>query len=273
MRILVTGRGTSGSWKVRGEQLGAAIGARVIPRCADVRGADVVVWVKRIINGAPLKGRFWVWDIVDAWPQPEGNNWTEARAVAWLRGELDRHRPSAVVFPTAAMLADSGWQGPALVLPHHAWPRYHQVALRDRVEAVGYEGSMCHLGRWSEVLERACRARGWCFSANGDLSKCDIGIALRECSGHAPRRWKSNVKLANLQALGIPAICSPERGYIEFGSGAELYVQTEAELAEALDQLGSLECRARAGARMAAAVPTLAAVAEEYMTWLEQLNF
>ena len=29
MKILITGRGTSGSWKIRGEQLGQAIGATV----------------------------------------------------------------------------------------------------------------------------------------------------------------------------------------------------------------------------------------------------
>jgi hypothetical protein len=272
MRILVTGRASSGSWKVRGEQLGRAIGALVRPRCMDLRGADIVVWVKRVMKGAPLRGRFWVWDIVDAWPQPEGNAWDDARAVAWLREEIGRHKPNAIVFPTTAMLEDSGWQGPALVLPHHAWPRYHPVARRERVQAVGYEGSHVHLGRWRERLEQACAARRWRFEVNGDMPQCDIGIALRECAGHAPRRWKSNVKLANLQALGIPAICSPERGYLEFGSGSEIYVQTEDELADALDRCASQEFRADAAVRMRAAVPTLTQMAERYKAWLATLS-
>ena len=48
-RILITGTGTSGSWKIRGEQLGAAIGAEIMPRAAlaNCRRADVVVLVKR----------------------------------------------------------------------------------------------------------------------------------------------------------------------------------------------------------------------------------
>jgi len=270
MQILVTGRGSSGSWKVRGVQLGAAIGARVVPRCTDTRGADVVVWVKRFVQAARLNGRRWAWDIVDAWPQPEGNVWEKDRAVAWLREELDRRAPGAVVFPTSTMLADSGWTGPTLVLPHHAWPLYRPVQVRDRVRVVGYEGSLTNLGEWRAVLERACAARGWRFSANEDLAKCDVGIALRGRAGYAPRHWKSNVKLANLQALGLPAICSPECGYMEFASGAELYVDSEQELAEALDRCASFEFRARAAARMRAAVPTLAQVAERYRAWLGQ---
>jgi hypothetical protein len=270
--ILVTGKGTSGSWRVRGEQLGAAIGARVKPRASDLRGFDAVVVVKRVsaetLAAIRSSGVRFIYDIVDAWPQPEGNSWSEDRAITWLRGELKRLQPSTVVFTTSAMREDSGWEGPSLVLPHHAWPRYSRNPERP-VEIVGYEGGARYLGAWRAHVERECRKRGWRFQVNGDMRRCDIGIALREDAGHPARRWKSNCKLANLQALGVPAVCSPECGYLEFGSGAELYAEDPADLAMALDICADAQHRKQAAAVMHQATPTLKRVAEQYRSWLD----
>ena len=77
-RILVTGGGTSGSWKIRGEQLGEAICADVLPRAgfADCSAAELIVVVKRappeLLDTVRRSGRPWVWDVVDAWPQRPG---------------------------------------------------------------------------------------------------------------------------------------------------------------------------------------------------------
>ena len=82
-RILITGTGTSGSWKIRGEQLGAAIGAEIMPRAAlaNCRRADVVVLVKRAspeaLSAIKAAGLRVVWDVVVAWPQRPGHAMTE----------------------------------------------------------------------------------------------------------------------------------------------------------------------------------------------------
>lgn len=273
MKIVVTGTGKSGSWKIRGDQLGAAIGARVEPRCIDFSHCDLVVYVKRMkldALGAIRRSKVrWVWDVVDAWPQPEGNLWNADQAISWLRVELNRLRPHAVVFATDAMREDSGWRGPALVLPHHAWPRYSKRnELRPEVKTVGYEGHD-YLGSWAKKLREACAQRGWKFEINGDMRHADIGVALREADGWAARRWKSNVKLANIHALGIPALCSPEAGYMQFARGTEIFLDNGGNLPAALDLCAGRAFREHA---QSAEIINLKDVAEEYKTWLMELN-
>jgi hypothetical protein len=279
VRVLVTGKGgKAGSWAVRGEQLGQAIGAEVMPMAetAEIRASHLVVVVKRtppdVIQKIRVAGRPWVYDIVDAWPQPAGNAWSQELAVRWLRQHLAELAPTAVVFPTSRMLEDSGWRGPALVLPHHGWPKYEARAVAPVVRRVGYEGDPRYLGRWHALIEGECAARRWEFVVNGDLSTCDIGIALRDAPGYPAGAWKSNCKLANLQALGLPAVCSPEAGYREFGSGAEWFVESRADLSRAFGCLAHVGPRARAAERMVASAPRLRDIAEVYRTWLGTLR-
>lgn len=278
MKILITGKGgKTGSWHVRGEQLGRAIGATIAPKHTDFRGADLAIVVKRVqpetLDALRKRGTPWVYDIVDAWPQPQGNAWRLEQAVAWLHGEIERLRPNAVVFSTSTMLMDSRFAGPALVLPHHAWPKYERTAPRETVGVVAYEGAEAYLGAWRPALDAECERRGWRFVVNGDMQAADIGVALRHDKGYPARRWKSNCKLANLQALGIPAVCTIESAYLEFGSEAETLVDDPAELAGAFDLISDFAAREELGALMHAATPRLEVVAEEYGRWIRQLNF
>lgn len=279
MRVLVTGKGgKAGSWAIRGEQLGEAIGAEVMPMAetAEIRAADLVVVVKRarpeIVQKIRAAGRPWVYDIVDAWPQPAGNAWSREMAITWLRGHLAELAPTAVVFPTARMREDSGWRGPALVLAHHAWPRYEARPVAPIVRRVGYEGDPRYLGRWQHVITAECAARRWEFVINGDMASCDLGIALRDVAGYPAPAWKSNCKLANLQALGLPTVCSPEAGYQEFGSGAEWFVESRADLSRAFGSLAHVGPRTRTSERMQAAAPRLPQIAGTYRAWLGTLR-
>lgn len=280
MQVLITGKGgKSGSWKVRGEQLGAAIGAEVqaLAEPSDCRSADVVVCVKRtptsVLQAVRASGRPLVWDIVDAWPQPQGLGWDDrSRAIDWLRGEIDRIKPFAIVFPTDAMREDAQFEGPALVLPHHAWGRYTAAPVRPAVRSVGYEGAEAYLGRWRSELQRECDRRGWRFVVNGDMADCDIGLALRDGGGYPAAHWKPNTKLANLQALGLPALCSPEKGYQQFASGSEVWIRKPSDIGDGFDQLADHDTRARVSVAMQEAAPRLADVARSYVAWLRRLR-
>lgn len=276
----MTGKGgKAGSWAIRGEQLGEAIRAEVFAQAemAEMRQADLVVVVKRtperLLRCLRASGRPWVLDIVDGWPQPEGNAWPRRDAVRWLRDRLAMLEPSAVVFPTTRMLEDSEWRGPALVLPHHAWTKYQPRSVAAVVTRVGYEGDPNYLGHWRGALERACAARGWEFVVNGDLASCQIGVALRDVAGYPAGAWKANTKLANLQALGLPALISPEEGYREFGSKAQLEVLDREQLDPALDALADRETRQQLRAHALAAAPRLDQVAGVYRRWLCALRF
>lgn len=268
-RILITGKGSSGSWQIRGVQMGQAAGAEVQPmaEASDCRAADVVVGVKRIpdplLSRIKASGKRFVWDCVDPWPQP--CHWGADEARAWLKAELIRLQPDAVIFGTKPMREDSGFRGPALVLPHHAWAKYSPNPVRP-VRVVGYEGAELYLGRWKPVLEHECQKRGWAFRVNGDMALADIGVALRDGGGYPAAWWKPGTKLANLQALGIPALCSPEAGYREIASGSEFWIESEADIGPALDRLLSLEDRRRWQAQMRP--PRLTEVAKAYRMFL-----
>lgn len=280
MRILVTGKGgKSGSWAIRGEQLGHAIGAEVfaMAEMAEVGGSDLVVVVKRtpdiVLKKIRAAGKPWIYDIVDGWPQPYGNAWCQRDAINWLRSRLAQLKPNAVVFPTTRMLDDSGWTGPALVLPHHAWPKYSPQPLSAKVRRVGYEGGIDYLGRWREVIEAECKRRRWEFVINGDLAACQIGVALRDTQGYPAQHWKANTKVANLQALGIPAVCSPECGYREFSSGSEWWAVEAQDVTRAFDAWTYMGARRQARDAMLEAVQGLEQVARTYSAWLHQLSF
>jgi hypothetical protein len=275
VNILVTGRGTSGSWKIRGEQLGAAIGATVLPRALDIGAFDLVVMVKR--PGAEIVARAkaarvpLVWDVVDSWPQPEGNQWSEAQARSWLRDQVRIWKPSAIVAATNAMAADCEEFGiPVLALPHHGRPGIERNPIRDEVRTVGYEGSPRYIDGWSRTLNAECGRRGWRFVVNPPrLCDVDIVVALRDATGYAARRWKSNVKLANAQASGTPFVGCREAGYMERSiGGAEKWADTPQELKEAFDALASVKERRRIAGWMISAAPQLRDVAATYREWL-----
>ena len=96
-------------------------------------------------------------------------------------------------------------------------------------------------------------------------------VALREKTGYAPTNWKSNVKLANAQAAGIPIICAPEAGYIETASGAEWFCETRDQVRSALDALEPMTTRAAISSHMVTAEPRLSEVAKTYRAWLNTL--
>ena len=281
MRILVVGGGKSGSWKIRGEQLGTAIGAHVRSYnvIQNLLGYDFVIAVKRIpndfLNMIHKSGKPLIWDVVDAWPQPSMNTANEHESVEWIRSELNRIRPNGVVYSTSKMMSDARYDASSIVLPHHAWPKYLvcRPSIRKDVKNVGYEGGPQYLGRWKYLIDKSCVKRGWSFVLNGDLSKCDIGLALRDCSGYPLKWWKSNCKLANLQALGLPSICSREHGMLSFSSGAEVFIDSPAELEDSFDFLTSYETRLNISNTMYSSAVYLKDVADKYKLWLSHLNF
>lgn len=280
MRVLITGKGTSGSWQIRGVQLGAAIGATVAPMASveQIKAADVVVLVKRmppeLLARVAQSGKPVVYDMVDSWPQPDGNLWNRAQLIGWAQSQLKFIRPHALVTATQRMRSDLGFAGPSLALPHHARLGAQINPIREQVHAVGYEGDPRYLGAWAAVLESECAARGWRFVVNPQqLAELDIVVALREgiWTGYAPRHWKSNVKLANAQATGTPCILSPECGYEETATGAEYWANSRSDLRTALDWLAPHANRLEVSKRLLRGRVGVEAIAADYRGWLEGL--
>lgn len=213
MNILILGTG-KGSWAIRGIQLGAALGARVLsdPTEADVKWADVVVLVKR----AGLKwskyvhslGKPIVWDALDVWQQPRDHRFTEQQACAWLKSQIAAIRPDVTIGATEAMARVVK----GVYLPHHGWPGLKPTPPRAEVRIVGYEGNPTYLGRWGTAIQQACLARGWTFVINPPaLSEVDLLVAFRDgqWDGWICRAWKSGVKFVNAICAGRPIITQP----------------------------------------------------------------
>lgn len=271
MKILVTGKGgKSGSYAIRALQLGGAIGAKVQAN-ADLttcKEADIIIVVKRtptdLMQNIYRSGTPWVFDIVDGWPQP--CTWQANEAIQWLQKRIGPLNPAAMVYGTSRMMADAEY--PGLVLTHHSWTKYQPIEVREKVSVVGYEGSMVHLGHWYNVIQAACNRRGWQFQVNGDMSKADIGIALRGSGGYPAKFWKPGTKLANLHALGMPAICSPEAGYHEIASGKERWVASGDNIDQVFDLLEPYETRLEINRVVPQWAPRLDTLASHYKDWL-----
>lgn len=281
MEILVTGRGTGGSWSIRGVQLARAMGATVMPEARDLAAHDVAVLVKRytpdllarLHAAREREGLHIVWDIVDAWPQPRGNLWSREQCLAWLRAEIALIQPDGIVAATKEMAEDCEELTcvPGLALPHHARPGLRRNPIHAEVRTVGYEGGEQYIARWRPAIEAECARRGWAFVTQpAELADVDIVLALRDATGYAPRNWKSNVKSANAQGSGTPVVCCREAGYVECATSGEQWADTPQQLARAFDVLTPVEARRNASAKLLAATPHLPAIAETYHQWLRQ---
>lgn len=277
MNVLLIGSG-KGVWEIRGQQLGAAMGARVCeaPTAADLTWADVVVLVKRAplayAQQAHALGRPVVWDPVDAWAQPAQNGFCETAAGAWLRGEIDRRGAVLTLGATQAMAAAAGPTG--VYLSHHHRVGLCAAPVRETVQAVVYDGRPDYLGRWAGILTRLCAARGWRFLVNPmDLREGDLFVALRDgvWDGYMPREWKSGVKVLNAMAVGRPIISQAMASAREIQPPGHSLIETEGELEAALDLWADRDLRAAVAEQCAAVAPrySVTAMAQTYRALLE----
>jgi len=277
MNVLFIGAG-KGSWTIRGEQLGAAVGARVTsaPSSADWRWADVAVLVKRagLTHAAEARaaGVPVVWDMLDCWRQPAENGVSPAHAQAMLLAQLRAVQPVLAIGATQAQADAVGGR----YLPHHSRPGLEPAQIRDTCQVVAYEGNAAYLGGWMGLISRACVARGWQFVVNPpDLREADIVVALRDgpWDGWVCREWKSGVKLVNAIAAGRPVITQATAAWREIDPPGSV-IETPNELPAVLDFWADAQAREMARRQSAVIAPCyrLDAVAGRYQAWLHAIG-
>lgn len=279
MKILVTGKGSAGSWKIRGEQLGDAIGARVVPKAIrpEIQRADLVVYVKRIHGNffadITKAGTKWIWDLVDPYPQPICTDWTKQHSIDWVRKQIETFKPHGIIWPNKKMRDDcDDGDTPGAVIYHHHRQNISLNPIRENIQAIGYEGEPNYIADWLPVLKSECKKREWKFLINPpNICDLDIVVAMRgeRFNGYAQRSWKSNVKLSNAQGSGTPFIGSAESSYIETGCGAEVLIESESQIAGALDQLVPRETRLQASEKMRAVAYSVDAAARDTLAFIE----
>ncbi len=276
VNVLIAG-GSSGSWAIRGQQLGMALGARVAqaPTEHDLQWADRVVllkgsafvWAERVRGLAkPI-----VWDALDFWKQPGENGWTQRQAESVLQDRLAFVQPRLAIGATEAMARLCG-----AYLPHHARPGLTARPVRDAVQMVAYEGSVRYLGQWRDRLVRSCHDRGWHFRMNPEsLAEADLVVTFRdaEWDGWPCRRWKSGVKLINAMTAQRPVIGHGGAAFEELQPEGSI-VESPDDLETAFDHWADPERRRAAADRLASRSGqwTLAIIAAQYRTLLESLE-
>lgn len=275
LKVLFTGRGTSGSWQIRGVQIAEAMGAQAMPMASlvDCRAADVIIGVKRIpddlLHRIRESGKPFVWDVVDSFPQPKCSAWSAAESIAWVRESAARLRPDFIIWPNDRMRADANLGGATIY--HHHRPGIQVNPIRERLETLGYEGSVKSLGKLVPAIEKECAKRHIRFVMN-PISLADVEgvLAMRspEFNGYPQQRWKSNVKLSNAHGSGTPFIGALEDGYLETQAGGEFWANDAAHLGLALDALQSQPLRREISERFLRQAITVESIAEQYQETL-----
>lgn len=279
MKILICGAG-KGSWVMRGQQLGAALGARVTssPTDEDFAWCDVVVLIKKhATTHAPRAhkaGKPIVWDALDFWSQPAHNSYKADAATFALQTHIKMIRPALVIGATQAMADAAGTFVPAAYLPHHSWLGLEPTPPRDEVQVVAYEGNPIYLGRWQGWLTEACEKRGWKFVVNpANLSAADIIVAFRDgiWDGWICREWKSGVKVVNAIAAGRPLLTQNSAAYREIDPDPA-FIEHPNMLNDGLDECEQFRDVAARAAIEVAPRYTLNAVAARYLEILSSVE-
>lgn len=268
LKVLFTGRGTSGSWQIRGAQMSIALNGCALPMAsaAECKTADVIVAVKRVpdalLANIRKSGKPWAWDIVDAYPQPACETWDKARSLEWLHGEVKRLQPDHIIWPNAQMRGDFGG---GTTIYHHHRPGLLVNPIRQGVRVIGYEGSVKCLSGWESQIEAACKKVGARFVINPDrLCDVDAVLALRSRHGYPHHFWKSNVKLANAHGSGTPFIGQLESGYFETGCGAEAWITGPQDIPDAVQQIARPERRRAIRDQFLRVAKPIESIAEQY---------
>lgn len=272
-----TGNPKSGSWQIRGVQIAAALGplARAVINAtdADIAAADVVVLVKSfdraLVKRIKALGKPIIWDALDFWKQPDGNSFSRERAREILADRALMSDAWAVITATDAMAQDLNAAIIVKTIRHHARSGQPINPIRERLTAIGYEGSARYLeGGWFSAIGKEAERRGLPFVINPvKLADIDIVFAVRggPWRGYVTDNYKSNVKLANAQTTGTPIVCLPEAGCTETASaGGEYWIEAPEQAADAVEALEPYPERFARSARLRAAVPSLEAILSDY---------
>lgn len=245
MNVLFTKSGSprSGSWLIRGIQIANELKAAAVPNASDaeIDWADVVVLVKSfelsLVRRIKARRKKIIYDVLDGWTQPDQNTLSREESIKIMKRKILFSQADLVIAPTQQMAEDVG----GFVIYHHARFDQQRNPIRDKIQAIGYEGSARYLeGGWFAAISKSSERRRIPFIVNPrQIADVDIIFAVRggDWRGYMTDNWKSNVKLANAQATRTPFIGLPEAGCRETASGPELWINEPREVEDAVRSL------------------------------------
>jgi hypothetical protein len=259
LRVCFTGKNTAGSWIIRGEQIAGqrdhweAINHTRFSN-KDIDRFDVFCFVKRPIPGLMekliRKRKVVVFDIVDSWGQPADSLGIESisQAQKYFQERWEKWPVHSFIFPNKTMRRDLDHLVPhSTTIYHHYFPKLKPVKIKEKIETIGYEGNIRYIEGWVPQIEKIAKKMGAKFVLNPEsIESIDIGIAARSnpYDNLLERRYKSNVKLANLYGAGVPALMSAnDFSYHETDCGEVRFFNSVEQLEEQLEDLSRFELR------------------------------
>jgi len=216
-----------------------------------------------------------VFDVVDWWGQGSGKNHGAIVHNAQDARELfsivcDTTVPEACIFANQKMHDDLSLVSPLSTFIYHHHKPIDVVPLRKEVRTVGYEGQVRYLGEWEQRLRFVCGCLGLEFIVNPiDFTDMDIGVSVRggNASNYLSNNYKSNIKITNIMAAGIPVIAGDsETSAHEVDNGTIGFFSTEDELQAAIERLLDYDerCRIRKANLETAESFSLSRIADRY---------
>ena len=267
--------GHLGSARIRGIQVAKALGCNSFLlkefTLEQAAAHEVVVYVKRMPAPSLMKAirRRGIIQVVD--PLDDYNDWRMRRRVRYIDALIGASL-------THAVHLERKWKRPTTELPHHHCNFDERRIPPARLPpTLGYVGGKLHWPETRSVLKK------FSYPTVVDLEHrnlvdsymaIDVGLGFRK---HAQKTsFNSPIKLLNYMSFGIPAVVTPESGYLEVARHGEhcLFAQTKAEYRMLLARLAEdLPLRQKLGdAAWEAARPFhMRCVAERYHTFLRSL--
>lgn len=159
-----------------------------------------------------------IYDCCDFWKQPQESVFytSETSAKNLWKQVREAVNPDSVIFSNRRMFDILGEKNDTFIYHHHD-PRLTPNEVRKIPTVVGYMGNPNYLGEWGPTITKAAQMLGMTFKVNPNPREIDIGISMRGTlyRNYLEKTFKSNVKLANWYALGIPCLMWPEWSVIE----------------------------------------------------------
>lgn len=268
MKILFIGMSKkAGSAIMRGQQIASTRpnwDYKFKPTREEMDGYGAIVLVKQakpsiladIDDACKCNDSFFFYDMLDFWGQDKYK--TEEESLEILHSHIMKLfmldegvdvfiAPNQCMFESMLSLPIIG-KCDVYKIPHHYDPNLPTPAYNSQVKNLVYYGDGRYIANWYLQIVRACGEAGWNFLINPqDLSCASAMIGARngEYNCWINRNWKSGVKLATAEGLGIPFVHTQESSYMEYATENTHLFADEDELAEILVRLKPIEINDR----------------------------
>jgi hypothetical protein len=208
------------------------------PTYEEMVGYDIIVLVKKakpsILADIRRTGAYFIYDALDWWGQ---DCMGETRGRQLSTAHFIPVNADKVIFTHYKYHEDCFRDcNSSIVIPHHGDPR---LPIGTGKKNLVYYGEANYIGSWYIPIVRACAQNGWQFLINpSDKSCASAMISVRDAKHNSwiNRNWKSQVKLANAELMGLQLFHTQQASLEEYATDDTFMFTSEEELTHMIGQ-------------------------------------